>query len=412
MGKGAPPPPKTTKGCAPPDVVRIDGTSERVNGQRTKGWVPFRRALLYSKNLRAQERIVYAVLEAGGDSRVTVIAASTGLTRHGVRKILKRLVGRGLVVCEAGRYRIGEVASGNGGGFVKAPRALLSNPELTPQEKIVWLAIRDAQDWKNAMDWTFVRPKTLAERLGLPRRSVALAMARLRAKGALQEHPDDPRHIRPALPARDSRTEPPTPLEEGNKLPTPSGQKSRLERHEAERSPLCMHRGAGRVTDCQGRETNCQGRVTNCQGEAVEMPIGKQKSAPPIDNYLENDLEREAGKTSWFSVRGEDERPGRVATPKGPRRPPETEGIPTPPTEVAVDRHPGRVVVTVNEAAAVEVRAIPRSFFHWIEMHHPFFADLVQRDMATRLRFMRKFAQAAEIEELADAAEERASVLA
>lgn len=397
--------------------MQFYGTAKRVNGQRTKGWIPFCRALLYNKNLRAQERIVYAVLEAGGDSRVTVIAASTGLTRHGVRKILKRLVGRGLVVCEAGRYRIGEVASGNGGGFVKAPRALLSNPELTPLEKIVWLAIRDAQDWKNAMDWTFVRPKTLAERLGLPRRSVALAMARLRAKGALQEHPDDPRHIRPALPPRDGRTEPPTPLEEGNKLPTSSGRKLRLEQHEDELSPLCMHRGAGRVTDCQGRETNCQGRetfcqgrVTNCQGDAAEMQSGTQKAAPPIDIYLEHDLEHDleekAGQMSRFSVRGEDQRPERVATPEGAVAPPETERIPIPPTEVTVDRHPGRVVVTVNEVAAVEVRAVPRSFFHWIEEHHPFFADLVRRDMATRLRFMRKFSQA-EIGELVDAAEGR-----
>jgi len=109
---------------------------------------------------------------------------------------------------------------------------------------------------------------------------------------------------------------------------------------------------------------------------------------------------------SRFSVRGEDQRPERVATPEGAVAPPETERIPIPPTEVTVDRHPGRVVVTVNEVAAVEVRAVPRSFFHWIEEHHPFFADLVRRDMATRLRFMRKFSQA-EIGELVDAAEGR-----
>lgn len=403
--------------------MQKDRIAERVNGQRTKGWTPFPRALLYHKDLRAQERIVLALLEASKDGRASAIAASAGLTRQGAYKVLKRLVERGLVVYEARRYRIGEVRTE--GGFVKAPWALLANPELTPQEKVLWLAIRDAQDWGNPQDWTFVRPKTLAARLGLPRRSVALALARLRAKGALREHPDAPGFIQPALPPREGRAEVAPPPRGVNKLPTPSGQNVGSERNTFEYGPLYTQKGDGRSAghpevstncpklskDCQGVSTNCPKLSTNCQGNAAEMRSGTQKAAPPIEYYLEEkdlekDLEEETEHMSCFPVRGKNQRPEGVATPEGAVAPPETERIPIPPTEVTVDRHPGRVVVTVNEVAAVEVRATPRSFFHWIEENHPFFADLVRRDMATRLRFMRKFSQA-EIEELADAEERR-----
>lgn len=217
-------------------------------------------------------------------------------------------------------------------GFVKAPAALFSDIRLTPLEKLLWLALRDTQDWGNPADWVFPRPGYLANRLGVPRRSVAAALARLRAKGALEVNPDNPGFLRPRLPRNEaeapSKEEPkearvvgfgPISPEEmaakgGNYLPTQNGQEERQEQREGALSPLYTHEEAPWQLNAQKWQLNARGggQSGNClPGEEGQDAGQNEKNCAP---YRYNDLDIE-GRPSKASVRGEGKKPGSTRRP-------------------------------------------------------------------------------------------------